>query len=163
MTETIAGRLIDRDVFPFPHPEIFFHRSWPIARDLRDRWEGLLRELAPKADYKQLHAARGDLLGIFDRYIDFGKSWLALLDTIEGLRGNKDYRLISRDELVRSIENLVQLRDDIFTPWQTDDDAADLLLKYFPLTNEQINAYCDRHPAPQAWYDDTFDPFTADE
>lgn len=157
MSSSIAGRLLDQDLFPYR--EKWFLHPPEVARLLKDQWNGICREVATSGRLNELHAARGDLLAVFDQLIEFYKSSAGLLDLKEQLSGRNGHARGSRDELTRETDGLIRLRDEIFSHWHTADDLAEILVEHFPLSSEQLKAYADRHPPPQSWYDETDDPF----
>lgn len=161
MAGSLAGRLVDWDMFPFEGPW-FLHPS-DLVTFLKDRWKGICREAVLSRRLEELHATRDDLLAVFKHLITLQKTHLRLLDLREQLMGRNGHPRWPREELERAVEELTRLKDDIFSNWHTADDLAEILVENFTLTSEQLRAYADRNPPPQSWYDETDDPFAPQE
>ena len=67
-----------------------------------------------------------------------------------------------REELARTLSELVQLRDEIFSNWHTADDLARILIEKFSLPAETLRELAAKTPPPQSWFEETTDPFSAD-
>jgi hypothetical protein len=160
MAGSLAARVVEWDTFPFPEPW-FFHPPH-FARLLKDRWGQICREAAAERKVEELHAARGSVLSVFDRLIAFHKSYLALLDLQEELTGRNGHPRWPRQELVRATEELVGLRDEIFSRWQTRDDLYQILIEKFTPSAERQKDLAAKYPPPQSWYEETDDPFSAE-
>ena len=160
MPGSLAGRLLDWDMFSFPEPW-FFHPP-RFARLLKERWEGICREAASTRRLGELHAARGDFLAVFDQLIAFHKTYMGLLTLQEQLTGRNGPPRGWREELTRSTEELVQLRDEIFSKWHTADDLAKMLVEKFSLSTARLKELAAKHPPPASWFEETGDPFSAE-
>lgn len=157
MAGSLAGRLMDWDLLPFGEPW-FFHGP-RYSRLLKDRWEGLCREAAANRQLAELHAARGECEAVFDQLIAFHKSYLRLLDLQQQLTGRNGPPPWPRESLTRATEELVGLRDEIFSRWHTVEDLARMLVEKSSLPAEQLRELAAKHPPAQSWYDETTDPF----
>src|SRR5262245_32831125 len=125
MPNSLAGRLLDWDFFPFPEPW-FFHPP-RFARLREERWSDICQEAAATRRLNELHAAREDFLAVFDQLITFHKSYLGLLDLHERLTDRDLSPRYARKELSQATEELVKLRDSIFLNWRTADELASIL------------------------------------
>jgi hypothetical protein len=156
------ARFLEWDVDPFAFPEPWFMRGQPVARILRDRWEALCQETMRTGWIEELHAARGDIQAVFDRYLALFKDYGALFD-LSGRLGDRNGRFHqAREAVARATDELARLYGEIFPGWQTLHDLAEMLIETFPLSQEQLKALAAAHPPPQSWYDEDFDPFTPD-
>jgi len=160
MPNSLAERLLDWDMFPFPEPW-FFHPP-RFARLLGERWKDICQEAAASRRLNELHAAREDFLAVFNQLITFHKSYLGLLD-LHGRLTDRDLSpRFARKELSQAIEELVALRESIFSNWRTADDLASILVEKFSLPAEKLKELAAKHPPPQSWFEETTDPFSAD-
>ena len=67
-------------------------------------------------------------------------------------------------QLHTAAEKTAALRDDIFARWETVADLeAIVAVETHPLTNEQLRRFAEAHPPPASWYEETIDPFVAEE
>ncbi|MCI0702195.1 MAG: hypothetical protein L0241_14015 [Planctomycetia bacterium] len=101
-------------------------------------------------------------MAVFDQLITFHKSYLGLLDLHARLTERDLSPHYARKELSQVIEELVKLRENIFSDWRTADDLANILVEKFSLPAEKLKELAAKYPPPQSWYEETTDPFSAD-
>jgi hypothetical protein len=184
MEGSIAGQLLDWDTFPFQAAGGAAIRRFPGL--LEQQWEAICRDAASSGHLKELHAARGDLLTVFDQLLAFHKNYLGLLDLQERCTGRDTHRRERRrfllpsggpereltlsvahprelrEDVMKALDELTQLRDAIFSHWHTMDDLAKILIETFSLPANKLRELAIDHAPPASWAEETDDPFSAD-
>jgi hypothetical protein len=62
-------------------------------------------------------------------------------------------------ELLNAERELRAIANDICDRWHTVEDLEDLLVKYFPLSEQELADIVKRNPPPAAWYEQSEKPF----
>jgi hypothetical protein len=147
------------------YPRIDYERLIDDHLGLPDRvrstWSKLARGVAEAGGIEQLHAAR-------DEYRDIMRDWIRQLEEFVEFCHRVSASLGQTPPIVAQAEQgLVSLKhfeSNLFERWQTLEDLEDLILaEVHPLTAAELSTLAKKYPPPPAWYDETADPFTAEE
>jgi hypothetical protein len=63
------------------------------------------------------------------------------------------------EQLQAEISALAPALDRLASRWRTQEDLEELAAEDFPLPAAELKAIAAKHPPPQAWYDEDFQPF----
>lgn len=125
-----------------------------LPEQLAERRADLFREAATGNKAEELHAGRDEYRQIYDGYVAVAERFRALAEAVESPLA---------DEFEGVAEAVRQQRDDLFGRWVSLDDLCEILIDHIRLSGKELGEFVKRHPAPEAWYDDDFDPFPPEQ
>jgi hypothetical protein len=125
-----------------------------LPEQLADRRMQLFRGAALNRRIEELHAGRDEYRRLYDDYIGVAERFRALADTVGSPLAA---------EFERVAEAVRRQRDELFNRWQTYDDLCEIMIEHIQPSAEQLKKLADKHPPPQSWYDEDFDPFAPNE
>ena len=127
---------------PWVRPEL-------IGESLVSAWDRVSADTLQDGDADPLHATRDD-----DR-----SGLLAALQLLDGYLTLSARSGDPADRLRASRDTLQKHSDSLFPRWQTLDDLEGILLERITPSREERLELVKRFPPPQAWYDETENPF----
>lgn len=140
----------------FPGP--FAERARHTAEELRELWDRASRDAAENRRLDELHAARDEYRELLAGHVRLLSEYLALAELHHrALGANPAWA----DELRPAVRDLQGLHDGLFPRWQTLRDLHGILIEKFSLPAETLRERAAKSPPPQAWFEETADPFSA--
>ena len=138
-------------------PELLGYYEHGVHLSLK-LWEDLCEEALRTGDAAPLHAQR-------DSCESFLRGGLENIDVcLRVTEGHADPATgVLRVRLTALRDQLATKHGELFPKWQTVEDLEDILLAHITPNHEAFVELANRFPPPQSWYDETTDPFTAEE
>lgn len=159
MTTAVVRELFEPYPF-FRHPEpwFLFERG---RRQVVHAWERVSADTLRTGDAERLHAARDDYQAILLGYLKVLDGYLMLA----GRFGDEfDFPPQELGDRVSETRDEIQKHyDSLFPRWQTLDDLEGILLERITPSNAELKELAKRYPPPQAWYEETANPFEPEE
>jgi hypothetical protein len=153
-----AGRQGDAWLAPLiaEHAErVLLPLALRLPMKVRDAWQ---RRCAAgwRGDAARVHADRESFL----QYVDVKLSIIQLGRRLVALLTQQLKREFAEEnELAGAEADLLSFKTAVFDRWRTLEDLEDLLAASFPLTNAELLAIAERHPAPPSWLEEDSKPF----
>jgi hypothetical protein len=123
---------------------------------LRRDWHRLCLTVAEAGPGRiaELHSGRDEYRKVYEGYLE-------TLDGFQGLAEAVGSPLAARFR--QAAEQLRQLKDEVFGGWNTQEDLEHKLVAELSIPQEVLRELAAKYPPPQSWYDETGNPFVADE
>lgn len=141
----------------FPGP--FAERARLTAGELRELWDRASRDAAENRRLEELHAARDEYRELLAGHLRLLNEYLSLAELHSRALGSNPAWAA---ELRHAVSDLQSLHDSLFPRWQTLQDLQHILIEKFSLPAEKLRERAALSPPPQAWFEETADPFSAD-
>jgi hypothetical protein len=128
-----------------------------LARLSLDTWDKLCQDALRVGDAEPLHATRDPYEAYLRGELDRLDLLIRTIDSRPESSGEYRMRFVAlRDQLATHFNKL-------FPRWQTLEDLEGILLEPLTPSRETRLELVKRYPPPQAWYDETVDPFQPEE
>lgn len=151
MSATLAAKFVRPE---FQHLEKISAFILGLPDGLREGWKRVCQEVVTAGRVRELHDARDEFRGVYDSYLTLIESVTSLADTLDSPLAT---------EFRRVEEEVRQLRDNLFSNWNSQEDLEELLVESFPLPEWLNQGEIPPHlRPPQSWYEETTNPFTAE-
>lgn len=146
-----------RTLDDFPGP--FAERARRTVEELRELWDRASRDAAENRRLDELHAARDEYRELLAGHLRLLTEYLSLAELHHRALGSNP---AWADELRHAVRDLQSLHDSLFPRWQTLQDLHGILIEKFSLPAAKLRERAAQSPPPQAWFEETADPFSAD-
>ena len=147
--------------YPFllhPEPWFLFDRG---RRQVVHAWDRVCADALRTGDAERLHSACEDYRAVLLGYLKVLDGYLMLADHL-----GDEFDFPPRELMTRLGETRDEIRkhyDALFPRWQTLDDLEGILLEHITPSNAELKELAKRYPPPQAWYEETENPFEPEE